>query len=73
MTNEQTIRTEWSTKELAEALIREVMYEDFDYDWEENLVSNGVNSYYQTSDNERFSDYDEAVGHEIWWLEQEVV
>ena len=72
MTNEQIIRSQWTTKELAEALVKCVSYEDFDDDWEENLVSNGINDYYETSDGEQFDFYEEAVGHELWWMGQEV-
>lgn len=72
MTNEQIIRNQWTTEELAKVLVKCVIYEDFDYDWDENLISNGINDYYETSDGERFDFYEEAVEHEVWWLNQEV-
>lgn len=72
MKNEQIVRSQWTTEELAEALVRYVRYEDFDYDWEENLVYNRICDLYETSDGEQFDFYDEAVEHEMWWLNQEV-
>jgi hypothetical protein len=72
MTNEQNIRELWSTSDLAGNLVRNLVAEDWDYDWDETLYSRGVRDFYQASDGSVFEDYDEAIAHELWWLRQEV-
>lgn len=71
-TNEYAIRRLWSTRQLAEALVQWRQEEITDYNWEENPIGGYMEDYYTTSDSQEFSDYEEAVEHELWWLAQEV-
>lgn len=71
-TNEYAIRRLWSRRQLAEALVQWHQEETTDYDWDENPIPGYMEDYYTTSDNQEFSDYEEAVEHELWWLAQEV-
>ena len=71
-TNEYAVRHLWSTRQLAEALVQWHREETTDYDWDENPIPGFPEDFYTTSDNQEFSDYDEAVEHELWWLAQEV-
>lgn len=70
--NEYAIRRLWTRRQLAEALVQWHQEETTDYDWDENPIPGYLEDYYTTSDSREFSDYEEAVEHEIWWLEQEV-
>ena len=60
-------------EEIAELLITVRTFEDFDYNYDEELEYRGLDSVYVCSDGEEFGDYDEALEHEIWWLQQERV
>ena len=71
-TNEYAIRRLWSRRQLAEALVQWHQEETTNYDWDENLIPGYMEDYYTTSDKQEFSDYEEAVEHELWWLAQEV-
>lgn len=74
MTNEQIIRS-LPLKDLASIIIRHQYEEDIDYDWDENPFSWGVRTVLVTSDGVRFyeDDYEAALEHECWWLQQEAV
>lgn len=74
MTNEQMIRS-LSLRELASLVIRREYEEDIDYDWDENPFSWGIRTILVTSDGRRFDEYDYeyALEHECWWLQQEAV
>ena len=74
MTNEQMIRS-LSLRELASLVIRREYEEDIDYDWDENPFSWGIRTILVTSDGRRFDehDYEYALEHECWWLQQEAV
>lgn len=71
-TNEYMIRHVWSTRELAENLIKEVCEEMLDYTFEEEPFYSGIERFYMTSDCTYFSDFDEAVEHELWWLTRDM-
>lgn len=58
-------------EKLAELLVCCTEEPDWDYDYDENLYQRGFIDVVITSDGTRFEDYDQAVKHEIWWLEQE--
>ena len=70
MTNLEYFR-KLSLEEVAELLITVRTFENYDYDYEERLQYTGLDSVCVCSDGEEFSDYDEALEHEIWWLQQE--
>lgn len=70
MTNEAMIRS-LPTRQLAEMLIRYEERTSIDYDWDENLTVGWPEDHYITSDGEDFSFYEEALEHELWWLQQE--
>ena len=70
ITNEEYIRIHWTVQQLAEMLIKSYTEVNTDYDWDENPIPGYEETYYITSDNMEFSDYDEALHHEIWWLRQ---
>ena len=74
MTNEQIIR-QLPLKDLASLAIRHQYEEDIDYDWDEEPFSWGVRDILVTSDGLRFDayDYEDALEHECWWLQQEAV
>lgn len=72
VTNEHAIRHLWTTEQLAHVLIERREEEDWDYDIEDEPYVCGHFDVYTTSDGQEFSDYDEAVEHEVWWLSQEV-
>lgn len=73
ISNEEYIRIHWSVQQLAEMLIRTHTEIGTEYDWEENPIPGYEETYYITSDNVEFSDYEEALDHEIWWLKQKYV
>ena len=70
MTNLEYIR-QLSIQDVAELLITVRTFEDFDYNWDEELEYRGLASVYVCSDGEEFDVYDEALNYEIWWLQQE--
>lgn len=68
-------RLETNISELASVLIKHCFYEDFDYDYDDNIYSTGILENYVCSDGEIF-DYDcfdEALVHEIKWLLSESI
>lgn len=71
MTNEYVIRKFFTTEELASVLVQVKIREAFDYDYDENLISIGYEEYFETSDGEEFSDYENAIEHEMRWLNKE--
>lgn len=50
-------------------MVRTEYEEDWDYDWEENPVYLTTRESYVTSDEEIFSDKEDAVEHEMVWLD----
>lgn len=74
MTNEQMIRS-LSLRELASLIIRYKYEDDWDYDYDENPYFWGYRTIFVTSDNLEFNEheYEEALEHECWWLQQEAV
>ena len=74
MTNEEMIRS-LPLRELASLVIRHRGEEDIDYDWDEEPFSWGVRTILVTSDGLEFDelDYEDALEHECWWLQQEAV
>lgn len=58
-------------EKLAKALVRLDHEEEWDYDWEEEPFYWGLQEIYVTSDGERFMYEEDAVEHEIWWLQAE--
>ena len=73
ISNEEYIRIHWTVQQLAEMLIKPYTEISTEYDWEENPIPGYKETYYITSDNMEFSDYEEALDHEIWWLKQKFV
>ncbi len=71
-TNEYAIRNLWSIEQLASELIRYREEKCWDYDYDDEPYVCGRYDIFITSDDEEFSDFEEAVEHEIWWLNQEV-
>ena len=71
MTNEYVIRKFFTTEELASVLVQVKIREAFDYDYDENLIPIGYEEYFETSDGEEFSDYEDAIANEIIWLNKE--
>ena len=72
MTNEEYIRANITTEELAEVLLFHRNEEEYDYDWDEEPYVSGLCDVYVTSDGEEFSLVEDAIEHEVWWLRQEV-
>ena len=74
MTNEEMLRS-LPLKELASLVIRHEYEEDWDYDYDENPFFWGYKTYLVTSDGLEFDEYDyeAALEHECWWLQQEAV
>lgn len=74
MTNEQYIKS-LSRKDLASILIQEGYRENWDYDYDENPFFWSCKTYLVTSDGLEFDEYDyeAALEHECWWLQQEAV
>ena len=58
-------------EDVAELLITIRTFEQYDYDYDENLQYTGLDSVFVCSDGEEFEHYEEALDHEIWWLQQE--
>lgn len=59
-----------SNRELAELLINISSVQDYDYDYDENLVECGTIDICTTSDGTIFHDYEDAVDYEVQWLAQ---
>lgn len=74
MTNGEIIRS-LPLRDLASLIILREYEEDIDYDWDEEPFSWGIKTYLVTSDGTQFDeyDYDIALEHECWWLQQEAV
>ncbi len=74
MTNEQMIRS-LPLRDLASIVIRHEYEEDWDYDYDEVPFLWGYRHILATSDGLRFDEYDyeSALEHECWWLQQEAV
>ncbi len=70
MTNLEHLR-QLPIKNLAEILIAVRVFEDYDYNYDEEMEYRGLDSVYVCSDGEEFEDYDDALDHELWWLQQE--
>ena len=58
-------------EDVAALLITIRTFEDYDYNYDEELEYRGLESVFVCSDGEEFEHYDEALEHEIWWLQQE--
>ena len=58
-------------EDVAELLITIRTFEQYDYDYDENLQYTGLDSVFVCSDGEEFEHYEEAFKHEVWWLRQE--
>lgn len=61
---------EMPNRKLAEMLINSSERPDYDYDYEENMYQCGTIDVFHTSDGSEFTDWDEALNHESWWLDQ---
>ena len=74
MTNEQMLRS-LPLRELASIVIRHEYEEDWDYNYNEEPFFLGCRHILVTSDGLRFDelDYEDALEHECWWLQQEAV
>lgn len=72
MTNEEFIRANITTEELAQVLLFHRNDEEIDYDWDEEPYVSGLKDVYVTSDREEFDDINDAIEHEVWWLGQQV-
>ena len=70
MTNLEHFRR-LSLEDVAALLITTRTFEDYDYNYDEELEYRGLESVFVCSDGAEFEDYDEALAHEIWWLQQE--
>ena len=57
-----------SNRELAEMIVEE---ESYDYNWEEELIYDGIEYSYITTDKQEFCDREDAVEHQIKLLEGE--
>lgn len=62
-----------SLEETAAMLITVQNQENYDYDYDENLQYMGMDSVFVCSDGLDFEHYEEALEHEIWWLQQEKI
>lgn len=71
-TNEYVIRNLWTIEHLAAALISCREEEDWDYNYDDEPYVCGYYDVFTTSDGEKFSDFEGALEHELWWLKQEV-
>lgn len=60
-----------SNRDLAKMLVKEIAEEDYDYDWEEELMYNGITYSYKTTDGETYMDEDDAIEWQIKLLEGE--
>ena len=72
MTNEEYIRENLTTEDLAEILVRTYAEEVIEYDWDEEPYVEGFKYIYATSDGEEFDDLEDAIKHEKQWLSQEI-
>ena len=70
MTNLEYFRS-LPIEDVAELLITTRNFENYDYNYDEELEYMGMDSVFVCSDGLEFEDYDEALAHEIWWLQQE--
>ena len=71
MTNEEYIKRHFSRRKLAGALIRTEMQEDYDEDIDGEWYHCGDITIFITSDGRRYTDFEDAIEHECWWLAQE--
>ena len=60
-----------SNREFAKHTINCSQIQDYDYDYDDNLVESGMIDVYTTTDGTVFYEYEEALNHETWWLNQE--
>lgn len=60
-----------SNRELAEMIVEEHAEESYDYNWEEELIYDGIEYSYITTDKQEFCDREDAVEHQIKLLEGE--
>lgn len=60
-----------SNKELAEMIVEEHAEESYDYDWEEELIYDGIEYSYITIDEQEFCDREDTIEHQIKLLEGE--
>ena len=69
MTNRRYLES-LSDHDFAALLIVMCEEETVEYDWDENPTDGYPYTFWRTSDAEEFSDRDEAIDHEVWWLRQ---
>lgn len=69
MTNREYINS-LSNEELAVLTISLSEEPDYDYDYDDELYQCGTYQLYTTSDGTEFTDIEEAIEHEVWWLNQ---
>lgn len=69
MTNREYLESLFD-QDLAALLIVMCEEETVEYDWDENPTDGYPYTFWRTSDAEEFSDRDEAIDHEVWWLRQ---
>ena len=60
-----------SNIEFAEMIVQEKAEEKYDYNWEEDLVYDGIEYTYVTTDNQEFYYREDAINHQIKLLEGE--
>lgn len=68
-TNEYIVRKEWTTEQLAEALVQRTYQFHTEYDIEDKAYTDPEPVYY-ASDGKLFYDKDEAIRYEVWHLQQ---
>lgn len=61
-------------RNLAIATLAYSAEEEIDYDWDEEPFVWGARLVYTCGDGQQYvgEDFDEAIEHQIWWLQQEV-
>ena len=59
-----------SNREFAEMIVKEKAEEKYDYNWEEDLVYDGIEYTYVTTDNQEFYYREDAINHQIKLLEE---
>lgn len=68
MTNRRYLES-LSDDDFAPLLVELGLGKTVDYDWNENPIETFYDIWI-TSDGKNFTDYDEAIEHEVWWLRQ---
>ncbi len=72
MIDEEQVHKNLTTEALTKILIRSCVESDWDEDMYGDMYICGDHNVHQTSDQQEFTAYEDALKHEIWWLGQEV-